>query len=264
MRMNFIIMLGQSARLWLRLGMSHYAAAFSYYAPFALVPLILISLGVSNFFYGLSFVKNMFLSWGTIFGPDLTALVELAVQNLDIQVHTYQVPMLAIVFFSFVSILALNALALGFERIWGKPEASVGAWVRQSVRSLLFIMILQIYILTLVSLEGLRVLLDMDSRIVPLLIWFASISVLFALFYRFLVAHAPSWGGCLVGGLSAGVLFIFAKNIVTVYLATKPVLNIFGAAGLILVLLVWVYVLAAIVYYGAIVAEQYDLKKATL
>ena len=54
------------------------------------------------------------------------------------------------------------------------------------------------------------------------------------------------------------MLFVFAKNVVTIYLAAKPVLTIFGAAGLILVLLVWIYVLAAIIYYGAIMAHLYD------
>jgi membrane protein len=255
--MNYLQILVSSGRIWLRLEMGHYAAAFAYYAPFALVPLILVSLGISGLFYGLPFVKNMFLSFGTVFGEDLTTLVGLAVQNLDVQVHTYDVPVLAIVFFSAISILAFNVLGLGFERIWGKHEVSARSVFKQSLRSIGLILILQIYILTLVSLEGLWALMEFDGRLIPLLIWFSSISTVFVLIYRFLVAGSPSWRSCMVGGFTAGLLFIFAKNIVTLYLAAKPVLNMFGAAGLILVLLIWVYVLAAIIYYGAIVAHEY-------
>lgn len=248
----------RSAREWLRLEMGHYAAAFSYYAPFALVPLILISLGISGYFYGLPFVKNMFVGWGTVFGVDLTSLISVAVQNLDIQVHTYDIPLIAVAFFSLISILAFNTLGLGFERIWGRRVVSFGAWLSQSFRSVVFVLILQIYILTLVSLEGLWALLQFESRVLPMLIWFSSISAVFVIFYRFLVAGSPSWRGCVLGGATAGLLFVFAKNIVTLYLAAKPVVTIFGAAGLILVLLVWVYVLAAIIYYGAIVAHEFD------
>jgi membrane protein len=238
--------------------MGHYAAAFSYYAPFALVPLLLVSLGVSGLFFGLPFVKNMFLGWGNVFGSDLTALMSAAVQNLDIQVHTYNIPIIAIAFFSLVSILAFNVLGMGFERIWGKHEVNLRSWLRQSVRSIFFILILQLYLLILITLEGVWAFLDFDTRLVPLIIWFLSISCLFTLFYRLLVAGAPSLRACFVGGMTAGLLFVFARNIVTIYLAAKPVLNIFGAAGLLLVLLIWVYVLAAIIYYGAIVAARYD------
>jgi uncharacterized BrkB/YihY/UPF0761 family membrane protein len=87
--MKIIKILLLAAKEWLVNDMSHFAAAFSYYAPFALIPLILVSVGVSGFFYGIDFVKNIFLSWGTVFGSDLVALVRIAVQNLDIEVHTY-------------------------------------------------------------------------------------------------------------------------------------------------------------------------------
>ncbi len=257
----YVRILISSARLWLRLEMGHYAAAFSYYAPFALVPLILISLGISGYFYGLPFVKNMFMGWGTVFGAELTSLIGVAVQNLDIQVHAYDIPLFAIIFFSLISILAFNTLGLGFERVWGKREVSFRAWLNQSFRSVVFVLILQIYILTLVSLEGLWAALQFESRLLPLMIWFSSISAVFVIFYRFLVAGSPSWRGCFVGGATAGLLFVFAKNIVTLYLAAKPVVTIFGAAGLILVLLVWVYVLAAIIYYGAIVASEFDKQR---
>jgi len=44
---------------------------------------------------------------------------------------------------------------------------------------------------------------------------------------------------------------------VDLYIATTPILSFYGAAGLILVLFVWVYVLAALIYYGAAVAGLY-------
>ena len=256
--MKLIKLLLLAAKQWLVTDMGHFAAAFSYYAPFALIPLILVSLGVSGFIYGTDFVKNIFLSWGTVFGGDLVALVRVAVQNLDIEVHTYQIPIIAILFFGSVSILAFNALAMGFKKAWGDEVHTVKSFFRQSLRSSVFILILQSYIIIIISMEGLLAALPQEARVASLVMWFFTISTIFILLYRFLVAKAPSLQACIVGGIASGILFIFAKNLVTVYLEAKPVLTIFGAAGLILVLLIWVYVLACIIYYGAIVAHLYD------
>ena len=256
--MKIIKILLAAAKEWLSCDMSHYAAAFSYYAPFALIPLILVSVGVSGFFYGTTFVKNIFLGWGTVFGSDLVALIDIAVQNLDIEVHTYQIPIIAILFFCSVSILAFNVLAIGFKKAWGNEEKSVKSFFKQSLRSLMFILILQIYIIVIISTEGLLATLPYQAHLISQLVWFSTISAVFMLFYRFLVAKSPSTVACIIGGVTSGILFIFAKNLVTVYLEAKPVLTIFGAAGLILVLLIWVYVVACIIYYGAIVAHLYD------
>jgi membrane protein len=256
--MKYFLLLYQAARQWYCSGMGHHAAAFAYYAPFALIPLVLISVGISGFFYGVTFVKNIFIGWGTVFGADLVAFINLAVKNLDTEVNTYKIPLLAILFFCSVSILAFNVLSLGFRQIWGNHHKGFREWLKQSLRSVVMILILQLYIVSIITIEGLLASLDLQTFLLPLAIWFSSISAVFILFYRFLAVGSPSWRGCLVGGLTSGMLFVFAKNLVTLYLAAKPVLTIFGAAGLILVLLVWVYVLAAIIYYGAIVAHLYD------
>lgn len=261
--MKYFSLIGQAARTWSKLEMDHHSAAFAYYAPFALIPLILLSVGISGFFYGTTFVKNIFIGWGAVFGSDLVSFIDIAVQNLDIEVHTYDIPLLAIIFFCGISILAFNVLAFGFNKIWGEYQKGRQAWLLQSWRSITMILILQLYIFFMVSMEGFLALLVADTFMLPLLIWFSSISTVFFLFYRFLVMGAPSWRGCVVGGLTAGMLFVFAKNLVTIYLAAKPVVTIFGAAGLILVLLVWIYVLAAIIYYGAIVAHLYDKMEVT-
>lgn len=69
---------------------------------------------------------------------------------------------------------------------------------------------------------------------------------------------APSLKGCFVGALVSSILFVLAKILVGSYIASTPVLTLFGAAGLILVLLIWIYVWALLIYYGAAVAGLYD------
>lgn len=257
--MKYFRLLYEATLDWINSDMGYYAAAFSYYAPLALIPLVLLSIVVSGFFYGDLFVKSIFLSWGTILGDDLLALVNVAVQNLDIESRTYSIPILAIVFFSSMTLFALNVLGVGFARLWRIDSSGFGSFVSRTWRSVLFILILQIYFFVIIGLNGLATLLNSEpGKFVSSLVLSFSIPLIFFLLFKFLVKSSRSWRGCLIGGLVSGLLFVFAKSLVDLYLSANPVLSIFGATGLTLVLLVWVYVLAAIIYFGAAVAGVYD------
>ncbi len=257
--MVHLSVLYHAARQFLLRDMAYYAAAFSYYAPLALIPLVLVSILVASFFYSPSFVASIFQGWGTVLGDDLLALINVAVQNLDIEIKTYEVPTFALAFFLSVSIFAFNVLGTGFERMWGKHERGLKTFLWQTMRSASFVLILEIYILFIIGAEGLLSYFEVRSVfLLSEVIWFLSITTVFFLLFRFLVRSAPSWRGCLFAGVVSGALFLFANTILSAYIGAKPVLSIFGAAGLILVLLIWVYVLATIILYGAGVAELYD------
>ncbi len=251
----------ESLKQWFRDDMDYYAAAFSYYAPLALIPLILLSILVSGFFYGREFVTELFLSWGAILGSDVLALISNAVTNLDAETHrSYSIPILGLIFFSAVCVVAFNVLAIGFQRLWGTSDSGLGPWLKRSLRSVLLIIILQVYLVLLIGFEGLLVkfLPFADTTLVSTFFLLVHTTLLFTCMYHYLVPAAPSLKASFYGALVASGLFLGAKSLVTVYLATKSILTVFGAAGLILILLVWVYVLASIIYYGAVVAHQYD------
>lgn len=257
--MKSIQMLYRAAFEWVGKDMGYYAAAFSYYAPLALIPLVLFSIAVSGFFYGDFFVKNIFLNWGTVLGDDLLDLISVALQNLDIESQTYSVPILATAFFASMSLFALNVLSTGFSRLWDIEANGFRSFIFRSLRSLVFIVILQIYFFVIIGFNGLVAYFDLSAiNFLTDLALFMSIPPIFFLLFKFLVKKSPSWRGCAAGSLVSGVLFIFAKSLVTLYLVANPVLSIFGATGLTLVLLIWVYVLAAIIFFGAAVAITYD------
>lgn len=246
----------EAARLWLRLDMDYYAAAFSYYAPFTLVPLVVLSLFFTGLFYGTEFVVPLFNSWGMLFGADVLQLINVAVDNLNIEASTYQIPVLAIIILSFVSVAAFNVLATGFQRLWGDGRVGFLVWLQKSLRSVIFILIIQAYLIIVIGFEGLFVYLGLEkSWALSTLVLLIFTTVMFTLLYRGLSLNSPAWTPCFIGAVVASALFIAAKYFVVFYLAVKPVLNLFGTAGLILVLLVWIYIIACIIHYGAAVAQ---------
>ncbi|OGG69978.1 hypothetical protein A3I99_03425 [Candidatus Kaiserbacteria bacterium RIFCSPLOWO2_02_FULL_45_11b] len=256
--MNLLFVLYSAAKLWIDKGSNYYAAAFSYYAPLALVPLIFFSIAVATFFYGGSFANQVFADWGAALGSELVEVIRGAVENLSQEANTSRVPIVAGLFFLGFYIIALNVISDGFERLWGRETSGFISFLIKSSRALVFLFVLQIYLVFVIGMEFfiMPAVFGSNSYISSGFLFLSS-AVFFTALFRFLVVKSPSLKGCVVGGIVSSVLFVAIKSLVDLYIATTPILSFYGAAGLILVLFVWVYVLAALIYYGAAVAGIY-------
>jgi membrane protein len=255
---NFIFVLYNAAKLWFDKGLNYYAAAFSYYAPLALVPLIFFSIAVATFFYGGSFANQVFIDWGAVLGSDLVEVIRVAVENLTAETSSSRVPIIAGLFFLGFYIVALNVISGGFERLWGIETSGFISFLVKSFRAFAFLIILQAYLVFVIGMEFfIMPAVFVSNSFISSGFLFLSSAVFFTALYRWLVSHSPSLKGCIVGGVVSSVLFVVIKSLVDLYVATTPVLSFYGAAGLILVLFVWVYVLAALIFYGAAVAGLY-------
>ena len=74
---------------------------------------------------------------------------------------------------------------------------------------------------------------------------------MFALFYKYVPDAAIGWRDVWLGGLLTAVLFTLGKTAIGVYLGQASVGSAYGAAGSMVVLLVWVYYSALIMFFGA-------------
>jgi membrane protein len=195
-------------------------------------------------------------------GEDLVDLIRQAVSNFNTETGTSRVPILAAAFFLGFYVTAFKVLAEGFEKLWGINGSGFKAFVIRSLRSFLFLFALQIYFIFTVGLEFFisSSFLGSGSYVSQFLL-FLSTLLLFTFLYKFLVKNSPSWQGCFAGSAVSSILFVLIKTLVDLYIVTTPALNLYGAASIILVLLVWVYILAAIIFYGAAVAGIYDKMK---
>jgi membrane protein len=87
---------------------------------------------------------------------------------------------------------------------------------------------------------------------------FVSITFLFGLLYKTLPDIKLEWSEILFGSMIAAFLFILGKFILGYYLGTKHVANAFGPAGSLVVILIWLYYSAQILFLGA---ELITIKK---
>lgn len=73
----------------------------------------------------------------------------------------------------------------------------------------------------------------------------------FALLYKFLPSASPSFGICLRGGFLAGMLFTVGKVLIGIYLGKVAASSTYGAAGAVLIILLWVNYSSQIFLLGA-------------
>jgi len=239
--------------------MIYYAAAFSYYAPLALAPLVLISLTTVGLIYGQEQTAKIFNTWGETLGTDIVKIISLAVENLTIATNSSTVPTIGILFFSTICLVALNVLSAAFQRLREVVDQSFYSWIKRSFRSAIFIVILQLYLIGIIAIDFFISIINLPiSGFISQVGFGLASTTFFTVLYRFLYSNRPSIQGSIVGGIVAALLLMGAKYAVFVTLITTPALNFYGAAGLILILLIWIYVLAAILLYGAAVASTYD------
>lgn len=256
--MKFLILLYEAAKIWFERGAGYYAAAFSYYAPLALVPLLFFSVTVVGFFYGEAFTGKVFAEWGSVLGNDLVEVIKFALENISTETSSSKVPVIGGMFFLGFYIVALNVMSDGFQRLWGRETRGLKVWFQKSLRATVFLFVLQIYFIIIIAIDFfIAPTFFGDNSIISALIIFISTVFFLAALYRKLATRGPKWKACLAGSFVASLFLMVIKSLVDIYIANTPVLTLYGAAGLILILFVWVYIMAAIIFYGAAVAGLY-------
>jgi membrane protein len=100
--------------------------------------------------------------------------------------------------------------------------------------------------------------------ILNFLISFGVISLLFALIFKFLPDVKITWGDVGIGAVITALLFTIGKSAISIYLSNSGVGSTYGAAGSLVVLLLWVNYSAQILFFGAEFTQVYANKYGSL
>lgn len=158
-------------------------------------------------------------------------------------------------------------LQASLNSIWGitaRPSNALWGWLRQRVLSIgilgamVFVLIVSLLVSTALGLILTRSgpLWDILNQLLSMLVF----AGLFTLLFRYLPdAHLP-WHRAARGGLLTAILFAVGKWFIGLYLAHGEVGGAYGAAGSLVVLLVWVYYSSAIFFFSAEVVQAWLLE----
>jgi membrane protein len=261
--MNFFRLLSRAGKLWLHKGGEQQAAALAYFTPFALAPLLLISITLVGIIIGRADVVALLLRWGSLIDPDLPAFMSSSLANFEVLTTTYTLPVLALLFFSIMILFALNSLSSSLQKMWDVESFGLKSLFWRSGRAILFILVFQVYLVVTIMSNNTFALAAENSGLqifylFSSMVFFSTTTLLFAIGYGLLPLSAPRFRSRMYGAAVATVLFLFTRSLVALHVATSPSPDIYGAAGLLLVLLIWIYMSACILYFGAAFAKVHQ------
>jgi membrane protein len=241
-------------------------AALSYYTIFSIAPLLLISIAVAGLVFGQEAAQGRIVAQiQGLIGREAAEGVQAMIENA----RKPEQGILATVFGAGMLLFgaggAFNELRATLDVIWEIPPRKGGgikALLRERLMS--FGMVLVVGFLLLVSLvvsagisllevkgefRGSGVVLQVVNNLVSL----GVITVLFALIFKYLPdAHPPiAWKDIWIGAFITAGLFTLGKFGIGLYLGRSSVGSAYGAAGSLVLLLIWVYYSAQILFFGA-------------
>ena len=255
---------------------SRLAAALAYYTIFSLAPMLVIAIAVAGLLWQADVVKAQVM--GQIQGLVGAEGAKFVAQLLDSASNPKQgiiATILGTITLLFGALGVFNELHNSLNIIWEvKPEKPANFWhaVKKAIidRFLSFTMVLGIGFLLLVSLvisAGLSATQQYLGSVFPisefllqlinLVISIGAITVLFAMIYKYLPDAEIPWRFVWLGAFATAILFSVGKMLIGIYLGNSAVASSFGAAGSLVLLLIWIYYSAQILFFGAEFTQVY-------
>ena len=242
-------------------------AALSYYTLFSLAPILLIVITVADIFYGRAAIEGtLFGEIRSFVGNDAALQIQEIIRNAAISSHA-----------TFASIVSIGALIFSATGVFTEIQSSINSiwqlkakprkgWVKFLLNRVISLsMILGLGFILLVSLVVNAVLDVLLKRLLTILpegsVWityaantlvtFSVISFLFGIIFKFLPDAEIKWKDVRTGSFTTAVLFMIGKFGIGYYLGKSNPGGTYGTAGSVVIILLWVYFSAMILYFGA-------------
>lgn len=251
------------------------AAALSFYTLFSLAPLVLIAVSVAGMIFGKEAARDqVYTEIQMSVGPSAAEAIQSLVQGAQ----TSGGGVLA-------TLIGLGALLLGASAVFAQlksamnviwnveppksPEGeksgflgSVRIWVRQKLFSFSLVLIAGLLlVVSLVATLAVSVAFGYLESITPIeiaaiqvgdiLVSLLLVTVVFALIFKFVPDTKVRWQPVWTGAFVTSILFNTGKFAISFYLGQSAVASAYGAAGSLVLLLLWVYYACQIVFFGA-------------
>jgi len=242
-------------------------AALSYYTLFSIAPLLLIAISVAGLVFGPDAARGeIFGQLKDLMGPEGAQAVERLLQNANRPREGIIGTITGVGVLLLGATSVFNELQNDLDRIWRVPEEAKpsGLWTLLRTRLLSFSMVLGVAFLLMVSLVMSAALAALGkwwapafagwqtlAHVVDLAVSFSLMTVVFAMIYKFMPRARIRWRDVWTGAAVTSALFAVGKFAIGLYLGRAGIGSAFGAAGSLVVVMVWVYYSAQIFLLGA-------------
>lgn len=253
-----------------------YASSIAFYTIFSLPAILIISLSVGATFYEREVVQAELINQvGRLIGKESAADVEQILINAALDSTSSLAKIVGVATLIFSATTVFISLQTSLNKIWGikpKPERGIVKYLLDRLLSLA--MVISIGFLLLVSLVVDTLLMVIQNNlsqvfagwtlyfisVINIVISLALITLIFAILFKVLPDAKIKWKDVWVGALVTTAFFAVGKYLIGFYLGNSSVNSAYGAAGSLVIILIWVYYSTVIFLFGAELTSVYAEK----
>jgi membrane protein len=252
------------------------SGSLAYSTIFSLAPLLIVLISLCGIFLGREAVEGkIFEQLKGFIGSDSAIQIQSVIKNASTSGNSKMAGIVGGITLLIGATAIFSEIQDSINTIWGiKPKPKKG-WLKfLKNRFLSFSLIAGLGFLLLVSL-GINTLIDGFNT--KLQNWFPSVSVpffyvinicltalivtiIFAVIFKVLPDADIKWKDVRIGAFTTALLFMLGKLIISLYVGKTNVGSSFGAAGSVIILLVWIYYSSIILYFGAEFTKAWSIK----
>jgi membrane protein len=239
---------------WMNDNVPTLAASLAFYTIFSIAPVLMIIVGIAGILYDEDAARTTILTQvNELAGPRGSRVVETALRDANANSGAATVFGLIGIFFGATAVFA--NLQDAMNAIWGvapKPGGRIWPFFRKRIFS--FFMVVGFGLVLLLSLivsTVVRAVLEFASAALPFpgsrlaiadaTVWLIILTFCFALVYKVIPDAKISWPDVWVGAVAAAFLFVGGQLLISIYITRSSVASTFGAAGSLVVFLLWIY-----------------------
>ena len=263
----------RSLQAWFEHNAASLGAALAFYTFFSVAPILIIAVAIAGYVFGADAAQTQLLAQlQALTGQAGASAVQQLLANAHYSDKRGIAAAIGVVTVIVGATSVFGELQNALERIWQtpRPAKDIGWWRFVRGRVLSIGMVLGVGFLLLVSLVASAALaafggwlgtffpaLEIVLPLLDLVLSFGMSVLLFAMIYKYVPRDSISWGDVWIGATVTALLFAIGKSLIGLYLGKSSFNSAYGAAGSLIVLLLWIYYSAQIFLLGAEFTRAY-------
>jgi membrane protein len=275
-RPTFFDIAEQAFQKWLANNASLRAASLAYFIMLPLPSLFLIAMIILSQVYGFSnSFQTLMQQLTTIVGPTVANLIEQILGTVSSPFTSIMTSLASVVFTLIGAIGAFGVLQDTMNTIWEvqQPKLSLKQKIKRKIAPFFLISFLGLVVMawtaiTTFLLESITFLLFpvvsnavyILVQVAQLVLSFSLATVVFAVMYKYIPETKISWKDVRGAAVFTGLIFTVTNYLIGIILETFTVTSVTGAAGAIMILLIWIYLITQLLIYGVAFSKTYSEK----
>ncbi|WP_029277456.1 YihY/virulence factor BrkB family protein [Pedobacter borealis] len=255
------------------------AGATAFFTNFALPPILIILIRLFGMFTDRRLLAtHLFERLASILDNESILQIRTTLRNIRGIDQAWYVTLVSFIFFLFVATTLFNVIKNSLEQIWNigqKDKKGIVNTLKSRAISVTIILFAGILFFIGLLADSVQAYIGaylkngspsfglVLTSIINQLVFVIIVTTWFTILFRYLTNGRPTWRAAISGGLLTGCLFTAGKYILRILLPLSNISNIYGSAGSIIVIMLFVFYSSLIFYFGASFIKALSVGRAT-